>query len=265
VFVAYARQINFVDNVILGNPKKPMATGIAVNDAARDLVYQDLRIEGFGVGIAAPLSGNNFVRGGYYNNIQNISFATAAKRGRTVDIDANVQFAHPAGSGNSYADVYLKEDFDPKDQDITKVFNADRVTDQRFPGKQLYFKEQAADFIPFRTGAAPSYIPPELIGKTNQQLFDLYGLAIAGSIAPTNSTSNPAVYGLIGDPATYLPDLELVSDKYTKQLVNYQLVYKDAAGLRVIDPTPVQLRLGWNLILRTIAGQNRTFLVLGLQ
>jgi hypothetical protein len=166
----------------------PAATAITVNDAARDIEYQDLRVEGFGIGIATPLSGNILIRGGYYNNIQNISFATAAKHGRVVDVAADVEFAHPTGTSNSsYVDVYLKEDFDPKDQDITKVFNSDRITDQRFPGEQLYFKEQAADFVPFRVGVAPSYVPSELIGKTNQQLFDLYGLAIGGSIAPANN------------------------------------------------------------------------------
>ena len=123
-----------------------------------------------------------------------------------------------------------KADFDPKDRDITKLFNPDviRLGTVMHNGKQLYYFEQAANYVPFKSGEAASYVPAELLDKTNQQLMDQYGLSIGGIVAPANATTDPKIRALIGDPSTYLPDLVLRSRKYTNALSGYQLVYQQA-------------------------------------
>ena len=159
----------------------------------------------------------------------------------------------------------MRADVKVKDRNITKLFSPDvtRMGTIRFDGKQFFFHEQAPDYVYFRADEAPDYIPPELIGKTNQQLWDQYGVAIGGSLAPVDAVEDPHVGGLIGTPATYLPNLQQKSRKYTNQLDGYTLKYLDAGGQRVVDPLPVNLREGWNLITREIGGHKRTFFVFG--
>ncbi len=55
----------------------------------------------------------------------------------------------------------------------------------------------------------------------------------------------------------------LKSKKYTNALTGYQLQYQMENGTKVKDPVLVNLREGWNLIVRTIGGHARTFLVFG--
>ena len=40
------------------------------------------------------------------------------------------------------------------------------------------------------------------IGKTNRELWDKYGLAIGGAVAPAEAATDPKIDGLIGGPAT---------------------------------------------------------------
>lgn len=144
--------------------------------------------------------------------------------------------------------------------------------------KQLYYTQQAADFKAFDPsapdGVAP-YVPAELINLTNQQMFDRYGLAIGGVVAPASATaSDPRINALIGPPATYLPDLQLLSPKYVNQDIGpYKLAYKyfdpSNAGanregyVSVRETTPTPLANGWNLVTRQILGTTRTLLVYG--
>jgi hypothetical protein len=94
-------------------------------------------------------------------------------------------------------------------------------------------------------------------------MWDKYGLAMGGLVAPANATRDARVHGLLGDPGSLLSRLTLVSPKYTKQMQGYQLVYRNAQNQQVVDPQLVNLRQGWNLITRTIEGRARTFLVYG--
>ena len=71
------------------------------------------------------------------------------------------------------------------------------------------------------------------------------------------------INGLVGSRATYLPELDLQSKKYTNQLNDYRLTYKDARGDTHSDPATTTLREGWNLLTRQIDGDARTFFVYG--
>jgi hypothetical protein len=55
----------------------------------------------------------------------------------------------------------------------------------------------------------------------------------------------------------------MVSNQSTTQLKGYQLIYLNASGKRVVDPTLINLNPGWNLITRTINGTKTTFFVYG--
>jgi hypothetical protein len=80
---------------------------------------------------------------------------------------------------------------------VSRYFGNDVVTLDfgPFNNKRLYYLQQAADAIPF-----PSPIdglPSEYVGLTTQQLWDSYGVALGGAIAPAGSYSVPQIVGLI--------------------------------------------------------------------
>src|SRR6185312_13596751 len=72
-----------------------------------------------------------------------------------------------------------------------------------YNGQTVYYNSQAANFVPF------SNLSPSLNGKTNQQLWDQYGLAIGGRIAPSNGTQISAIAGgFIGSSVASPPAIE---------------------------------------------------------
>jgi hypothetical protein len=268
VFIPYTNQTTLRNVIVLGNPAKFSGTGIGRNDVTANIIYDNVRVENFEKGIAAPVNGSNLIQGGRFQNIKNIEITTATSRNRVVDINGRIQFRSPSKAllgDRTPFNIFLQTNFNPKERDLSRLFYPDVILlgTVRFNGQQLFYLEQAANFIPFPAPQAADYVPKGLIDKTNQQLFDTYGLAIGGIVAPAKVTTNPKINGLIGQPVTYPPELTLLSRKYTNQLENYRLVYRDAAGTRVVDPTPVNLQEGWNLLTRDIAGQKRTFMVYG--
>jgi hypothetical protein len=68
-----------------------------------------------------------------------------------------------------------------------------------FVNRQAYYSLQDPNAIPFP--AALSGLPAGYIGLTSQQLWNQFGVAVGGALAPANAISVPEVYGLVG-PAT---------------------------------------------------------------
>ena len=184
-----------------------------------------------------------------------------------------------------------------------------------FNGQQVYYKEQAADFVPFPTAdggyavnstiagdIATDQIPKEFLNKTNQQLWDQYGVAIGGILAPATTGPNapghfdPRVNGILGPLAaslspTYLTQLQLLSAKYTeynKDTADYTLKYRYwdpnhivtvtdpktkvktqqvvPAWVTVTETSMRKLHEGWNVLTinpPTDGGHVRTLLVYG--
>lgn len=268
MFDPYTNQTTIRNVTLLNNENNPSGTGMGRNDVTRNLIYENVTIKGFGDGIQVPVNGTNTIQGGSFNNVRDIVINTANNRNRVVNINGNIDFGQlnaKAAKGKTPYDIYLKANFDPKERDVTRLFNPDliKLGTVKYNGKQVYYLEQASGYVPFPKATAAAYIPPEFIDKTNQQLWDQYGLAPGGIVAPANAITDKTVNGLIGDPATYLPDLYMTSRKYTNQLAGYAVSYKDANGVRFTDATPVALREGWNVITRTIGGYKRSFLVYG--
>ncbi len=98
------------------------------------------------------------MQGGYFNNVKNIEVTTAMNKNRVVHINGGAgQFgtlSATALNGQTQYNVYMKANFNPKERDITRLFNPDVILlgTVTHNGKQLYYFEQAADFVPFKTG-----------------------------------------------------------------------------------------------------------------
>ena len=263
----YTGQTTLRNVRLFGDISNPYRNGIFTNILTQDIDFEDVRIEGFVTGINVPVNGKSEIRGGYLNNVQNIVISTAQSNRREVSMEGDLRFGTLSPTvlrGRTQYDVYLAANFDPLEKDIAKLFDPDIIKfgTLTYNGRQVYYYAQAADYIPFKIGEARSYVPPELIGKTNRELWNQYGLAIGGTVAPSDAAQVTRVNGLVGSPAAYLPDLPLTSAKYTNRLYNYQLQYRDTNGRRV-TLTPINLREGWNLITRVMNGQIRTFFVFG--
>jgi hypothetical protein len=265
----YSGQLTLQNVWALGNLQKPVASaGITGNNNYfLDITYNNVRVEGWAIGIEAPGRGaHNVINGGYFNNIKNIDIVAESpiqSTDRVITIQGNPQFGVLPGGVQQF-NVYLEpQTLRPLRQDISLLFRPehDLLNSVTFNGKQLYFLEQAANFVPFPVGTAASYIPAALIGLTNQQLWQQYGLAINGAVAPPDAVAVAGIHGLLGSPAVYPPEYTLVSAKYTNRLKDYQLVYMDANGNTVTVPQLFNLVQGWNLLTVIIGGMPRTFLV----
>jgi hypothetical protein len=294
LFDPYTNQMVFKNVTVTGNLKSPGGTAFARNSVTRNLTFDHVNVQGFNIGIDAPVNGSNAVIGGTFNNLKNIDISTTNSLDRVVNI-------HDAGPGDPVSfvdnltykdstgvhprtqwDIYLHTNFNPKDNDITTNFNPDviRIGLVSINGAQVYYRQQAANFTPFPStdhGTDPNFgplaapfVPAELLDRTNADLFAQYGLAIGGIVAPANAVDGTPqrVNGLIGPTlASYLPDLRLVSAKYYNN-ANYNLIYKyfdNTTGkyVTVKETTPTTLHSGWNLLTRQIAGATRTLLVYG--
>src|SRR5262249_22223619 len=116
--------------------------------------------------------------------------------------------------------IYLQSNYNTKDEDLTDLFNPDviKLGIVKFKGQQVYYLEQAADYVPFPTATSAPNLPAALVGLTNQQMFTTYGLAIGGIVAPVTAAQGAVagIHGIVGPASTYLPQLALVSKKYTQ-------------------------------------------------
>jgi hypothetical protein len=116
--------------------------------------------------------------------IRNVTFASLPME---QDPHQDIEMAYDLGNGNANA-VQL-------DRVVVTDYNG-----QAGDNFQVYYKEQAADFIVPQT-EDPDY-PGDIVGSpdaglTNQQNWDRYQLAIAGAVAPTNTTTRANIDGLV--------------------------------------------------------------------
>jgi hypothetical protein len=264
MMIHYSSHLTVQNSWLVGNISQG---GIGIqegNEATTDNMYLNDRIERWSVGLYTAQAGTDVITGGYFNNIVNIDIpAQYAADGQAVAIN-NVQFGMlPATQlvGKQQYNVEKTIDFATLLQNYGPggIFAPNLVT---YNGQQVYAPEQAANFVPFTTAASSPGVPAALIGLTNQQLWDQFGLAVGGALAPAQAATLPGIRGTVGLAANYLPSVTLVSPTQADHTKPYQLVY-NLGNQGVVDPNPVALQAGWNLITRTIAGRTRSFFVYG--
>jgi len=232
---------------------------------------ENLHVEGWRSGVDVRESGSWVIEGGSYNNHVNIMIPTTIERGRVVEITGDIRFAK-AGQEPGHYDIYLGAEFKTSFQgrDPNRLFVPDIV---KYQGKQLYYLEQAADYVPLRKKVAPAEektlgsaegsVPEELIGKTNREMWEKYGLAIAGTVAPADAIREPRIHGLVGNPAKY-PEPEIVHHSTkSAELKGFKLVCTGVEKKPVAEGLPTDLRKGWNLITLTVEDNRRSFLIFG--
>jgi hypothetical protein len=266
MFDPYTNKLTVKDTTLIGNPKSPGGTGMDRNSVTANLTYDNVTVRGFNVGVQIPVNDYNLVLGGKYQNKVNFNITTANSLTRTVqfsdkkDASGNIISAlafMPIPNATAEAariNVNLTTSYDPKDRDISKMFNPDiirmgTVWIDSFgitggANKQLYYYQQRSDFKPFprlnEQGQPINYggpvtdafgnvvdysgieVPPEIFDLTNQQLFSGFGLAIGGTLAPADAVNGMGTYTFTppgGTPTTASPRISgLIGSPNTYQL-----------------------------------------------
>ncbi|MDA0283348.1 MAG: hypothetical protein O3B86_08330 [Planctomycetota bacterium] len=268
IFNPYTGRTTVRNATLIGNVDRPNGTALGRNNVTNQMTYENVHVVGWSVGIDVPVNRTTVIRNGYFAAVQAIRISTAHDSLREVDILGDPEFATLTDSqlrNRQQFDIFMDGEISVKNRDIETYFTPDivRLGTVLFNNHQVYYHKQAASFVPFPAETAPDWMPPELIGKTNSELWTQYGIAPGGTIAPQDAVEVDRVSGLIGSRAEYQTPLELRSAKFTNQLAGYQLRYIDGTGKLVIDAATADLREGWNLLTRIVDGQTRTFFIFG--
>ncbi len=218
-----AHFITFNDVVVLGNvTKDTRSVGINLSSQYRErnLTVTNSEFEGLdtGVLIDTPMIGATTVGSIFHVNlpqtvpgvitvasstfacytaiqINSDRFTGYASAPRQILIQndrfANVKNAKISGLTQSFIDMNyqtvtnLGGGTDLTEKDQVQVQNFNDVVGDNF---NLFYLQQAANFIVPETNAIPGLQGAPVAGLTNQQTWTKYHLAIAGAVAPTNTT-----------------------------------------------------------------------------
>ncbi len=174
--------------VINGQFIKP-DVGVTVNNTTKNITYDNLTVSGYNKGIQLARRGHSVVNGGTFtNNNQDIVILSGAIENRSVLITGNLLqpkiqtlFDTYPISGYSATEFFVND---------VVLLNYGSFVNQR-----LYSMMQQANAIPFpmiRTD-----LPTQYVGLTNQQLWNFYGVALGGAIAPSTAIAVPNIIGLL--------------------------------------------------------------------
>jgi Ca2+-binding RTX toxin-like protein len=174
---------------ILRTPDGKQTFGVRGNLIQSSIGYENLTVTGYHTGIELPRWGQNVVSGGTFNNTaHDILMPTAVWQDRTVLVTGLT----------GTPKVTLLDDVRPiPDNNTFLYFINDRVVLNFGPlvSKQVYYWRQAADAVPFPTKRPD--VPAQYVGLTNQQLWDRFGKALGGEIAPANYYTLPYIAGAL--------------------------------------------------------------------
>ncbi|MEX0642042.1 MAG: G8 domain-containing protein, partial [Pirellulales bacterium] len=178
--------------VISGMTPKPYVA-IKGNIDSQNDTYENLTVAGYHIGIELPRQGTNVVNGGTFsNNSTDILIYTAALSDRTTFITAV-----PA---QTKVTTYIDTNGFGLPVNIFLVKDVIVLNFGTFAYQRLYFAEQQANAIPFPVARPDA--PAAYIGLTNQQLWDQFGVALGGAIAPANAFTAPNINGLVAPPGS---------------------------------------------------------------
>ena len=245
----------------------PHGVAFETDFSNEDMVYRNVRAEGWSIGIDAPHNGSSVIESGYLNCVVNINVPnsrpnnrgarhrslrietavqfgtlTAAQLGSRTQLDIAMPYTRYAASGHTW---------------LGFVFDRDRIT---YGTQQLYYLVQLPAYIFFTSFNAPVFVPTALKYKTTSDLWAQYRLAPSGTLAPSDTVAaGPRISGLIGSPVSSA-SLSLKSQQYAKA-GPYRLQVN-------VPDNPVYVRdivitLGWNVVVQTIGGVQQGFLIYG--
>ena len=219
--VDYTARVTF-SNVRLHGFGDEDTIGVSANQYQnqKTLNFDNFTVEGFGIGMATPPQGDVTISG-TFSNLIDFDIENPQRTQRTMNFN-DIVFGELSGAFDEglVADrtiFVLTANFEVNDDKHSAFFLLpDRINLNfgDFAGQALYFNEQHPDFVPMPSQPEDSesvMIAPEFLGKTNQQLFDEFGLSFGGALLPGDATSDSelalgnALIGMAADPPTTFP------------------------------------------------------------
>ncbi len=203
--LSYSARIKVVDSKLIGDLRSFSGYGVLSNRLTRDITFENLQVEGFWTGIYAPPRGDTVVIGGRYANVRNFYIEKGHDTVRTVTVAGAVQFGVLSAAqlrNRTPYNFYLSGRFNLNDflnRQFESLMSSDsiRVSINGSPAMLLQYFEQSGSVKPFPALDAQELVPRDYIGKTNWQLWQLYGVAFGGGLPSTYASTQTGVYGYV--------------------------------------------------------------------
>ncbi len=261
---AYSRNFTLTNDKFIGGDPQKLGqvfydSGIIGNEETANIQLTNVTIDGYANGYWMPTHGNNGIQGGFINGIAKVHVPPAY--GGQLVINGVTWGTTP---GQVSSDIILSNDFSSNVVKNVPGYLAPMVF--TYNGQTVYYNGQAANFVPFSTDSAA------LNGKTNQQLWNAYGMAIGGRIAPANLAQIPDIAGGgIGSNVALQSSIQ-TNDLLFGSLYNWAVpqieIYNPYAYSATVNidgqqyvSTPTNLNAGWNVITFLTPNGKRSILV----
>lgn len=177
-------------------------------------IWDNAIVKGFGQGMIVPMAGNITISNGIWSNLHDFILLPPQRDSRAYVDDRDVRFdgvefvASPyfptnhiinfkmEGKKTLEGDLFIAE----PEYAHRYFLIPDRivVNNSQFNEQRLYYDEQAPDYIPIteqNIDAAEGRYKFDILQKTNQQLFDGFGMSFAGAILPEDAINAEGVSG----------------------------------------------------------------------
>ena len=224
--INYAVDTDFKNLRIIGPADGSGDTGF---DAAANFYnrgthsYENLLIEDYELGFAAPRSGIIELKDGFFNNTTDFYLNEPRQLGRRIRFTGDIAFGQRdfgVVDGERIPRTYFEMDPDlsPAADSANEHFLLDDQVLLDFGpyrNEQLYFFEQSADHVLFNE--SPEQLTPddpgptigdEFIGATNAEIRQTLGKSFGGALTPDDAREVPRISGLVGSIAPNRPVLD---------------------------------------------------------
>jgi hypothetical protein len=202
VNLQYAGNVTVSNSKLIGRDNVYSGYGIMTNRLTHNVLVQNSRIEGFGIGVRAAARGTTTVFGGYFKNVVNIQIQKGQDTVRTVNIWLPHFASPPAGvlDDREVVDISLEGSYsfnDFLDRSVDSLLSTDLIRVGLASGfaARLHYKEQAPAFVPFPSSTSRGKVPTSYLDKTNAQLRAELGISYGGELLPGSAIQLPGING----------------------------------------------------------------------
>jgi Ca2+-binding RTX toxin-like protein len=175
--------------------------GVRTNTVSKNIMFNNLSISGYRVGIEAARRGSSIINGGTFSTLIGVLVGPAAESGRIVSVRGSFKMAAiPKDYQRSDGQLDVSHRFDDMaiNHSIQHIFYDSKVVLSygSYRNQQLYSSAQIRDAVLFPD--AEPYIPREYVGLTAGQIAAKYGLIVHGEFAPSTAKPVSGLGGLLG-------------------------------------------------------------------